>query len=587
MKQTIHILPEHLATKIAAGEVVQRPASVVKELLENSIDAGARMVTVNIKDGGKTFIQVVDDGQGMSMEDARLAFERHATSKISTYDDLENIRTLGFRGEALASIAAVAQVVLRTRLQGDTVGTKVRIEGGDIQEHTHDAWERGSSVTVRNLFYNTPARRNFLKSNATEFKHICDVIQRISLTHPEFKIMFVSDDDIVLDLLPTTLHERMIDLFGEHQVQGLIPVEETREIISVKGYTSKPDYARKTRVEQYLFLNGRYIINRNLNFAVYQAYEHLLEKGSFPFFALFLTIDPRRVDVNVHPSKMEVKFEDERGVYRLVMNAVRRALSAHDLAPAIVQEGTVESRIDGKDVNRHGSDAWRSLFHHEPIQQRIPSYEPWDRSSPESVSSNQYGESRQVQFFPRQVHNKYIVTPTQEGLMIVDQHAAHERILYERIVERLTSARPVSQQLLFSQTLDLTPGDVALVKQLEADLTAMGFVLKFFGKNTIVLEAMPPEVPPGKETTILRDILDLYKENEHDLKLKPRENLAKAYSCKAAIKAGDSMNEEEMRSLLEQLFTTNNPFVCPHGRPAIVKLSLTELDKRFGRPVST
>jgi len=587
MRQTIHILPEHLASKIAAGEVVQRPASVVKELFENSIDAGATAIKVLIKDGGKTLIQVVDDGQGMSMEDARLAFNRHATSKIATYDDLENIRTLGFRGEALASIAAVAHVELRTRLQGDPVGTKVRIEGGEIQEHTQDAWERGTSVTVRNLFYNTPARRNFLKSNTAEFKHVFDVIQRIALAHPEFKITFVSDDDTVLDLLPTTLHERMIDLFGEHRVQGLIPVEETRETISVKGYTSKPDYARNTRVEQYLFLNGRYIVSRNLNFAVYQAYEHLLEKGSFPFFVLFLTIDPRRVDVNVHPSKMEVKFEDERAVYRLLMNAVRKALMAHDLAPTIEHRRTEEMRIDGKGLSQPGSDAWRSLFQPEAIQQRVPSSEPLDRPSPESLSSIQNNESRQVQFSPRQVHNKYIVTSTPEGLMIVDQHAAHERILYERIVGRLNSARPVSQQLLFSQTVDLTPGDAALVKQLESDLAAMGFVLKFFGKNTVVLEAMPPEVPPGKETTILQDMLDLYKENEHDVRLKPRENLAKAYSCKAAIKAGDSMSEEEMRSLLEQLFTTNNPFVCPHGRPAIVKLSLAELDKRFGRPVNT
>lgn len=584
MAQTIHILPEHLASKIAAGEVVQRPASVVKELLENSIDAGATSVTVIIKDAGKTFIQVVDNGSGMGAEDASVAFERHATSKISTYDDLENIRTLGFRGEALASIAAVAQVELKTRHTEDTVGTKVRIEGGEILEHTRDAWDRGTSVIVRNLFYNTPARRSFLKSNNTEFKHIYDVVQRVALAHPECRVTYISDDDTVFDLRPTTLQERIVDLFGEHLVRGLIPVEETMDRISIRGYVSKPDYARKTRVEQYLFLNGRYIVSRNLNFAVYQAYEHLLEKGSFPFFILFLHADPRRVDVNVHPSKMEVKFDDERGVYRVVMNAVRRALMAHDLAPTIDQTQT-EERIGARP---HSVDAWRTLFQPEPMQQLVGrAIASTDGVPSQSASPESRSEDRQLRFFPRQVHNKYIVTSAQEGLLVVDQHAAHERILYERIVEQLNSAHPASQQLLFSHTIDLTAGDAALVQQLDADLAAMGFVLKFFGTNTVVLEAVPVDVPPGRETSILQDMLDLYKENEHELKLKPRENLAKAYSCRAAVKAGDSMTEEEMRSLLEQLFMTNNPFVCPHGRPAIIKLSLAELDKRFGRPVST
>jgi DNA mismatch repair protein MutL len=614
LAQTIHILPEALASKIAAGEVVQRPASVVKELLENSIDAGATAVTVIIKDGGKSFIQVVDNGCGMSGEDAAVAFERHSTSKIASYEDLENIHTLGFRGEALGSISAVAQVELRTRQKDQLVGTRVRVEGSEVKETTQDALEPGTSITVRNLFYNTPGRRNFLKSNNTEFKHIFDVVQRVAITRPDFKIVFISDDDTALDLKPATRDERIEDLFGERQVEGLIAVEDSHEYISLSGYTSKPDYSRKTRVEQYLFLNGRYIVNRNLNYAVYQAYEHLLEKGSFPFFILFLTIDPRHVDVNVHPSKMEVKFEDERSVYRLVMNAVRKALLAQDLAPMVEQaKGRDQGAESGFIVPRvfgptHQTDSWRELLRPEQVvdrqtgeiktvEQSSSSVPPSPRQRPSDIRPpKDFGP--QADFggqahpaFPTphlniwQIHNKYIVMPTHEGLMILDQHAAHERVLYEQIVERMNANIPSAQQILFSHTIELTPGDAALVKQLHSDLAAMGFVLKFFGKTTVVLEALPADIKPGKETTILQEIIDLFKENEHNVKLEPRENLAKSYSCKAAIKAGDAMNTEEMRSLFDQLFTTKNPFVCPHGRPVIVKLSLTELDKRFGRPV--
>lgn len=592
MAQTIHILSEQLAGKIAAGEVVQRPASVVKELLENSIDAGATTITVIIKDGGKSFIQVVDNGVGMDREDADIAFERHATSKISSYDDLENIRTLGFRGEALASIAAVAQVELRTRRTGSPVGTRVRIEGGEVKEKTEDSLEPGTSVSVRNLFFNTPGRRNFLKSNNTEFKHIFDVVQRVSISHPEFRIMFISDGDTVLDLQPSDSYERVKDMFGEHQSEALVPVADESDLLAVAGFVSKPDYSRKTRVEQYLFLNGRYIISRTLNHAVFQAYEHLLEKGSFPFFILFLTIDPRRVDVNVHPSKMEVKFDDERNVYRLVMNAARKALLAQDLAPTMEQvrndafsvkpSGLVDRETGAVSgfAQRQQSGSWRELLRPEQAVDRRTG-EIMSAGHPASQSSIPTSQRSHVW----QIHNKYIVTPTQEGLMIVDQHVAHERVLYERIVERFSANTSPAQQLLFSHTIELTPGDAALIKQLQSDLSGMGFVLKFFGKTTVVLEAVPTDVKAGKETTILQELIDLYKENEHNVKLEPRENLAKSFSCKAAVKAGDALNEQEMRSLLDQLLATQNPFVCPHGRPIIIKLSLNELDRRFGRPV--
>jgi DNA mismatch repair protein MutL len=376
MSQTIKILPQGLANKIAAGEVVQRPANAVKELIENAIDAGAKSISVMIKNGGKTFIRIVDDGSGMSHEDAAIAFERHSTSKIATYEDLEEIRTLGFRGEALASIAAISQIELRTRRAADEVGWKIRIEGGAIVENEEVASAAGTSIVVRNLFYNTPGRRNFLKSDSTEFRHVFDVIQRVAISHPELAIKFTSNDEPILELRKASHQERIAGVFGEKLSRTVFAFEQENEFARVSGFLGKPDHARKSRAEQYLFLNERSIINRNISHAVFKAYEHLLEKSSFPFFVLFITIDPRRVDVNVHPSKMEVKFDDEGSMYRFVHSAVAGALSAHDLIPNVgsnvgvetgrYPEGASEStfRPGGTATGQRVTD-WRELIRRE------------------------------------------------------------------------------------------------------------------------------------------------------------------------------------------------------------------------------
>ncbi len=590
MESRIHILPEHLASKIAAGEVVQRPASVVKELVENSIDSGANTITVIVKDAGKSFIQVFDDGSGMSETDARVAFERHSTSKIHTYEDLENIRTLGFRGEALASIAAVSHVEMHTRRGEDDVATVAHIEGGTIKSISRDSSPKGTAFTVRNLFYNTPGRRNFLKSDNTEFRHIYDVIQRTALSYPKMHIVFISDEEKVLDLRPSELKERIAELLGDRQSAGFIPFSEEAEVISVHGFVSKPELARKTRSDQYLFLNGRYIVSRSLNHAVFQAYEHLLEKRSFPLSIVYLTIDPHRVDVNVHPSKMEVKFEDERAVYRLIAASVRKALMANDLVPSV--EMTTGSGSEGSDklgfskgstefpwlapgrdsgVSQHRSDV-SSGINIDPRQGTVDAR----KFLPKDLSTDEFSNAWQI-------HNKYIILPTSEGVMVIDQHAAHERVIYDRVIEKFDTRQAASQQLLFPRTEELSPGDAATVRQLIPYLEELGFLLKFFGNNTIVLEGIPPDIRPGKESSIFRDLIDLYKENEHDMKLDPRDNLAKSFSCRAAVMAGDPLRQEEIRALLNQLFATKVPFVCPHGRPAIVKLSLAELDRRFGR----
>ena len=608
MARTINILPENLANKIAAGEVVQRPASAVKELMENSIDAGAKAITVIIKEVGKKLIHILDDGSGMSADDAAVAFERHATSKIATYEDLENIRTLGFRGEALASIAAVSHVELRTRQAASDVGTKVRIEGGIVLDISEDAPAPGTSIIVKNLFYNTPARRNFLKSNNTEFKHIFDVVQRVAISHPELAIKFVSDDEMILDLHAGDHEERLQEIFGEKFAQGLISFADENEYANVNGFLCKPDFARKTRTEQFLFMNNRYIVNRSINHAVFQAYEHLLEKGSFPLFILFLKIDPTRVDVNVHPSKMEVKFDDDSSIYRFVMSGVRKALSAHDLVPVAGMREENSQGQDfamrfktGTDSTPHRVASWEQLLRPigatDEITQTLPSSDHQESLDFNDTTLKKVDQSFAAQSEPAhqitpteqrraalwQIHNKYIFVPIENGVMIVDQHAAHERVLYERAVIRFDQVNTKSQQLLFPHTIELTAGDAALVHQLSPLLESLGFSLKMFGKTTVIVEGVPIDVKPGKEGTILQDVLDLFKEDEQKLKLEPREQLAKSYSCKAAVKAGDPLNDSEMRSLLDQLFATQIPYSCPHGRPVIVKLSLSELDRRFGR----
>jgi DNA mismatch repair protein MutL len=606
---TITILPEQLANKIAAGEVVQRPESVVKELIENSIDAGATSISIVIKEGGKSFIQIFDNGSGMNDEDAAIAFDRHATSKIKSYEDLENIRTLGFRGEALASIAAVAHVELKTRRSTDDVGTLVRLEGGELKEHSKASTRPGTTISVRNLFYNTPARRNFLKSNNTEFKHIYDVVQRVALSRPDVAIQFTSDGEDLLDLKSGTIEERLKNLYGERHFETLLPFDEQTELLSVSGFIGKPDFARKSRVDQYLFLNKRPIVNRSINHAIFSGYEHLIEKGNFPFYLVFLDIDPHKVDVNVHPSKMEVKFADEQSIYRFVISIVRKALGSNDLVPSLEVNaaknfdhsfaslrhaalpqhfagdfGSTEKNIfSSPSSNVSQAPAQRDSLNIDKLFSDIPTIPLPEAGRPQQFAHGTRENEAQEGKAIWQLHNKYILSQIRTGLMIVDQHVAHERVLYERALASFENAVPVSQQLLFPHTVQLSPGDFALAKELIPHLQAIGFELKLFGKNTIVLEGVPTDVKAGAEGSILQDILDEFKNNQHRVKLEARDNVAKSFSCKAAIKAGDKLSEVEMRVLIDQLFATSMPYVCPHGRPVVVKISIGELDRRFMR----
>ncbi len=619
MTPKIHIMEPDLANKIAAGEVVNRPGSVVKELAENSLDAKATRISVIVKDAGKALIQVSDNGEGMSEEDARLAFARHATSKISTVDDLERILTFGFRGEALASIAAVAQVQLRTRTAGEDIATSVLVEASEIKECTKEPLERGTSVRVRNLFYNTPARRNFLKSRQTELKNITDVVTRMAIAYPEVEWLYVSDDETFLDLKAKPITERLKDVLGEKHVASLVRLHEETDYVTLDGFIARPDFARKVRVDQFVFLNRRFIQSRMINHAVFHGYEHILEKGAFPFFILNVTLDPKRVDINVHPSKLEVKFENESNIYRMILSVVRKTLAANNLIPAVALEtsnGVTQSEARLRfqptsqdrlthaqetslpsglaEIDRRDFDggiergAFERLFDTAPGALPNPVTSPVQGNFPgvlqhrsESDPGTQDGTSGNRAIW--QIHNKYIFSQVRSGVMIVDQHAAHERILYEKVLANFKNSLPSSQQLLFPQTVELGANDYLLLKDLMPHMERLGFDLRLFGKNTVIMDGIPGDVRIGNERRILEDLLDEYRRNEHATTTDVRDNLAKSYACRAAIKSGDRLTPNEMISLIDMLFLTDMPYSCPHGRPTMVKVSTDELDRRFGR----
>ncbi len=599
----IRVLPDHLANKIAAGEVIQRPESVVKELLENALDAGATEILVVIRDGGAKLIQIADDGTGMDEGDAVTSFLRHATSKISTYEDLEGVSTYGFRGEALASVAAVAQVTMTTRRPVDDAAVVVKMDGSGDQKISREARHPGTTVTVQNLFFNVPARRKFLKSTNTEFRHVYDAVQRVAISHPEVSLKFISDDDIILDLRPAALEDRLRDLFGERQLGNMVWTEERSEFVSVSGYIGKPQFGQKSRVNQYLFLNRRFITNRNINHAVFSAYENLLVRGTFPFFLLFIEIDPHRVDVNVHPSKMEAKFEDEQGLYRFISSLVRKTLAANNLVPAL---SLTETGLTAADIGlqftarqhapfgpgpdhavappgsiRLFTDAGKPVTDGEALAETLLRPPSGDAVGVPGPAPAETGVPEEGLVW--QVHNKYILLQIENGLMVVDQHVAHERVLYERALGRFEAGLPLSQQILFPLTVQLSPADYAIVEELLQHLSLLGFSLKLFGKNTVLIEGVPPDSRTGSEVRLLQEVIGLYKEYEKTSRSATRENLAKSYSCKAAVKAGDQLSEKEMRELIRQLFATKMPYVCPHGRPVVLKISVAELDRRFGR----
>ncbi|ACF12297.1 DNA mismatch repair protein MutL [Chlorobaculum parvum NCIB 8327] len=619
-------LPDIVANKISAGEVVQRPASVVKELLENSIDSGASAITVVIKEAGRQLVRIIDNGCGMDSDDALLSVERFATSKISDVDDLNALRTLGFRGEALASISSVSHFELKTRRQSEPVGIQLISNGGEIEGPQPAQCEPGTSISVRNLFFNVPARRKFLKSNATEFKHIHETVKAFVLAYPEIEWRLINDDHELFYFRTPDVRERLSHFYGEGFGESLIEVTEENDYMTIGGYLGKPGMMVRQKYDQYFYINRRLIQNRMLVQAVQQAYAELLEERQSPFALLFLGLDPSLVDVNVHPAKLEVKFEDEKSIRSMVYPVVKRAVRTADFSPEATVApspapvgshgiGLPESssrKLAYSDFSGKSSttgDLYRNYRQGafdlsgasvpppsiDPVESSFGSGsgEPYPSMVQESLltpsadqpsaadEQNPVAPDKEPKIW--QLHNKYIICQIKTGLMIIDQHVAHERVLYERAIDVMNEAVPNSQQLLFPQKIDLKPWQYEVYEEISEELYRLGFTIRPFGGLSVMIEGVPPDVRDGNEATILQDMIAEYQENASKLKLEKRDNLAKSYSCRNAIMTGQKLDVEQMRMLIDRLFATRMPYVCPHGRPVIIRLSLGELDRMFGR----
>jgi len=622
MSDIIQLLPDSIANQIAAGEVVQRPASAVKELLENAIDAGANKIQLIIKDAGKALIQVIDNGCGMSVTDARMCFERHATSKVRKAEDLFAIRTMGFRGEAMASIAAIAQVEMRSRRHEDELGTRIEIEGSEVILQEPVATPEGTSICIKNLFYNTPARRNFLKSNPAEMRHIIDEFQRVAMANPSVAFTLHHDGAEIYRLPASVLKQRIVHLFGNNYNERLIPVEEETSIINLKGFIGKPQFAKKTRGEQFFFVNNRYIKDPYLNHAVNRAYEELLAEENFPLYVLFIDIDPAKIDVNVHPTKTEIKYLDEKSIYAILHSAVKRSLGRFNISPTIDfdQETGFSSMITpmqpeeivppsisfNPDFNPFAGDKpvstrdaayatftkhygggggmsastknWGSLY-------EIAEHQPAAQSSLDLPATQNDDVFAPVQKQLMQLHNRYIISQIKSGLMLIDQQAAHERILYERFSLHLEDRKGASQQSLFPQTVTLSPNDYELARSLLEDIKSLGFEVREFGKNTLVIEGIPVDLGSSNinETQLFEHLIEGFKNSQQELKLDKRDALARSMARNSAIKNGTVLSQTEMNTLIEQLFACKTPNFSISGKPVIQTIGLTELDKKFDK----
>lgn len=606
MSDIIHLLPDYLANQIAAGEVVQRPSSVVKELLENAIDARATSVQLIVKEAGKQLVQVVDNGIGMSETDARMCFERHATSKIKSTEDLFRIRTMGFRGEAMASIGAVAQVELKTKPHGAETGTRLLVEGSSAVGQEPVAIPAGTSIAVKNLFYNVPARRNFLKTNAVEMRHILDEFQRVALAYPEVAFSLHHNEVEIFNLPAGKLTQRIVGVFGNNYKEQMAGCEEETPFMSVRGYIGKPESAKKTRGEQFFFVNNRFIKSGYLNHAVMTAYEGLLPKDSYPFYVLFIDIAPERIDINVHPTKTEIKFEDEKTVYAIVHAAVRKSLGTHNIAPSLDFQSDVnfaplqpirmphggdgfdrEGAFPGFKVpaspKKASASGWEQLY--EPLRNSHSVQQQERITSPSgmgllddafAIPTDLATSSKTLQ-----VHHKYLLVQVKSGVMLIDQQAAQERILYEKYMASLQKKMVTSQALLFPQTVELSPADSALVKELRAEFQELGFQFEDFGGNTIILNAIPADVQAANEKELLEELIEQYKNNLATLKLDKRENLARAMAKRLASKLQPRMSDLEMNSLVDKLFGCEVPNYTPSGQKTLVIMELGQLQELF------
>ncbi len=621
MNDLIELLPDNIANQIAAGEVIQRPASAVKELMENAIDAGAGQVKLIIQDAGKSLVQVIDDGRGMSVTDARMAFERHATSKIRNIEDLFRIRTMGFRGEALASIAAVAQVELKTKRPADENGTGIEIENSFVKKQEPVAFPNGTSIAMKNLFFNVPARRNFLKSNAAEMRHIVDEFIRVALSFPEIRFILISNGQEVFHLEKGTLKQRIVQILGANYTSRLVSVQENTDYLNITGFVGKPDTAKRTRGDQYFFVNNRFIRSAYLNHAVMTAFQQMIPGDSFPLYVLFIEIDPSRVDINVHPTKQEIKFEDEKIVYAFVQAAVKHALAQFsitpsldfDLDPAIQQLDavskpfSVETRSEIESSSLYQTFTRKNQAHFiEPTEKSELAH--WRNrnmedenfaasvagsiadsagSTPEKTalhapfSSDPLFQDELRKIW--QLQNTYIIYETNGGFLLIHQQAAHERILYEKMMLALNGKPLSTQTALFANSLTLSTPDALMLQELLPALQALGYQIEPFGKDSFIIQGAPAGHADGNEKKIIENMLEHCKHSGSEKIDSLQEKMIRSLSWQQAIKAGTVLSETEMRSLTENLFRCQQPNTAPNGKPAFVEFKQDYLLKIFGR----
>ncbi len=609
MSGIINLLPDSLANQIAAGEVIQRPASVVKELLENSIDAKSSSIRLILKDSGKTLIQVVDNGIGMTEPDARMCFERHATSKISHSDDLFNIRSFGFRGEAMASIAAVASVELKTRHQSQELGTQLIIEGSKVKKQEPCQVAQGTSISVKNLFFNVPARRKFLKSDPVELKHILEEFIRVALPNPHIHFSVHHNENELYHFPVSNIRQRIVNYFGKNVNEKIVPVSEDTDFVKISGFIGKPDLVKKSRGDQYLFVNKRFIKSNYINHAIKAAYENLIPQDQFPFFVLLMDVDPAMIDVNIHPTKQEVKFENERLIYNYIKVAVKHALGKYSIAPSLDFDnvklaGQNIATLAGQSasaqevINRSsGLNSSSTAQFNRPSQTEKDKWNQFyadlsqstaTQESPQAITlSSDWSEDDENDVVPQentkhsfQVHESYIISPIKSGLMVIDQEAAHERILYEQYLKLLKDHKIVSQKSLFPETVQIDPKNSKILDELIDELQLIGIGIEKIGAHTYLINSVPLEGMIEQPAAFVENFMNTYVANT-EIQLGIKENIARSMAVNSSIKRGRNLMEEEIVELIDQLFACEMPYKSPTGKKCFITYSLDEMLNRF------
>ena len=602
MSDIIQLLPDHVANQIAAGEVVQRPASVVKELLENSIDANATAIKLILKDAGKTLIQVIDDGKGMSTTDARLSFERHATSKIRAAEDLFQLHTKGFRGEAMASIAAIAHVEMKTKQDTQELGTHIKIEGSKVSYQEMIATPTGTNIAVKNLFYNIPARRNFLKSDTVETRHIIDEFQRVSLAHPEISFSLHHNENEVYHIKNSNLRKRIVAIFGAKMNEKLVPVSEETEMISMKGFVAKPAFSKKKRGEQFFFVNNRFVKSPYLHHAVSAAFDGLLEHGSHPSYFLYLTVPTKSIDINIHPTKTEIKFDDEKAVYAILRATIKHSLGQYNVAPVLDfnRDSTLDTPYNFNTKTSKPSEPKISVDpDFNPFKERkqkeihFPYKREKNNENWESLYATTDEVAQQESLFHQenvqeanktlQIQRKYLLSSIKSGVVLIHQSLAHQRVLFEEFLENTTVKEVHSQQLLFPITISFSSAEIEMIYTLKSELENVGFHFDEFTKESVTIKGTPVAISESKITTVLEELLENINLDVPDANFNPFDLMAKSFSKSLAIKTGAILSQKEQESLVNNLFSCKEPSICPSGKATFKTLTLEEIDQLFAR----